>query len=117
MQSKRESQSTKHVQTYNTRNFQHEALPTRGKPDTKNCYVKQGQHFKWAIPDSEATSNFLMPGAHTFSSIPIKNPISVTLPDGNKVRSTHQCSVDLPRLQKQAREGHVILVLTSHSLM
>ena len=43
---------------------------------------------QWAILDSGATSNFLMTGAHVKSIDSNAQQITVTLPDGNKVKPT-----------------------------
>ena len=56
-----------------------------------------------------------MTDAHTSSVTPAINPISVTLPDGSKVKSTHQCMLDLPDLPMAARNGHIIPGLASNS--
>ena len=69
------------------------------------------------ILDSGATSNFLMMDAYTSSVTPAINPISVTLPDGSKVKSTHQCTLDLPDLPVAARNGHIIPGLASILLL
>ena len=58
-----------------------------------------------------------MTDAHTSSVTPAINPISMTLPDGSKVKSTHQCTLDLPGLPVAARNGHIIPGLASNSLM
>ena len=72
---------------------------------------------QWAILDSGATSNFLMTDVHTFSITPTDEPISITLPNGNKVRSTHNCVLDLPQLPEGARNGHISPGLASNSLV
>ena len=58
-----------------------------------------------------------MMDAHTSLVTPAINPLSVTLPDGSKVRSTHQCTLDLPDLPMAARNGHIIPELASNSLL
>ena len=105
------------IGTYDKRKFKHEEVPTRSKSVTASRNLKQGQHWQMSNIRFRSYEQLLMKGAHTFSSIPTKDPISVTLPDGNKVSSTHKCVLDLPWLPKQAREGHVVPGLTSHSLM
>ena len=72
---------------------------------------------QWAILDSGATSNFLMTDTHTFSITPTDKPISVTLPNRNKVQSTHKCVLALPQLPEGARNGHIIPGLASNSLV
>ena len=72
---------------------------------------------QWAILDSGATSNFLMTETHTFSVTPTDEPISVTLPDGNKVQLTHKCVLDFPQFPESARNGHIIPGSASNSLV
>ena len=69
---------------------------------------------QWAILDSGATSKCMMTDGHTLSVTPAINPTSVTLSDGNKVKNTHQCTLDLPDLLMAARNGHVIPGLASN---
>ena len=67
--------------------------------------------------DSGATGNFLVSDAPLAERVPDDNPISVTLPDGNKIQSTHVGVLDIPQLPRAARVGHVIPGLNSHSLI
>ena len=83
----------------------------------KGVHIDMGTIRKWAVLDSGATGNFPMTNVHAYAVEPTKEPISVTLPDGNKVQSTHQCVLDLPQLPTEARKGHNIPGLTSNSLM
>ena len=72
---------------------------------------------KWAILDSGATSNFMMTNAHVDTKEATTEGINVSLPDGNKVQSTHRCTLNIPGLPKAARKGHIIPGLASHSLI
>ena len=45
---------------------------------------------KWAILDSGATSNFLLSDAPMDDERPAQHPITAKLPDGRKVKSTHE---------------------------
>ena len=72
---------------------------------------------KWAVMDSGATGNFLVSDAPLVQRASDDNPISVTLPDGNKIQSTHVGMLDIPQLPKAARVAHVIPGLNSHSLI
>ena len=38
----------------------------------------------------------------------MEDQMSITLPDGNEVRSMHQCILDLLELPEDARKGHII---------
>ena len=72
---------------------------------------------KWAVMDSGATGNFLVTDAPISERTETHDQISVTLPDGSQVESTHTGLVDIPQLPKAARIGHVIPGLNTHSLM
>jgi hypothetical protein len=71
---------------------------------------------KWAILDSGATSNFLTT-AHVTNIQPTQKPIVACLPNGDKVRSMHTGTLDLPGLPAAARLAHIIPGLASHSLI
>ncbi len=71
---------------------------------------------RWAILDSEATSHFLTTNAPTSNIIPAAVPLIARLPNGDKVQSTHTCTLDLPNLPTGTRAAHIIPGLVSHSL-
>ena len=71
----------------------------------------------WVILDSGATSHFLVTTAPITNITPANNPLTVKLPDGACVSSTHTFTLTLPQLPTRAREGHIIPGLASHSLM
>ena len=71
----------------------------------------------WAILDSGATSHFLVTAAPTSDVSPATSPLKVTIPDGSQVQSTHTCKLAIPELPEQARLGHIIPGLASHSLL
>ena len=58
---------------------------------------------QWAILDSGATSHFLCMDAQATGVTPTKDPITVTIPDGTKLTSTHTRELDLPNLPQAAR--------------
>ena len=78
--------------------------------DSKNIH-------EWAILDSGATSHFLVTKAPTRDRQIATSPLTVRLPDGAQVASTHTCTLDIPQLPQQARLGHMIPGLASHSLL
>ena len=49
-----------------------------------------------AIADAGATGHFVLPGAPMLNKRVAKNPIVINLPDGEQIRSTHTCELDLP---------------------
>ena len=72
---------------------------------------------EWAILDSGATSHFLVSEAPTSNRQIAETPLKVRLPDGAHVSSTHTCHLDIPKLPQEARHGHIIPGLASHSLL
>ena len=71
----------------------------------------------WAIADSGATSHFLMTSAPVIVKETASSPLSVKLPNGDTLRSTHTCQLDIPALPTEARLGHIIPGLANHSLI
>ncbi len=72
---------------------------------------------QWAILNSGATSHFLTTNAPATNIIPATVPLIARLPNGNKMQSTHTCTLDLPVLPVGARAAHIIPGLVSHSLL
>ena len=70
-----------------------------------------------AILDSEATSHFLVTNAPVNDILPAANPLTVQIPNGERVTSTHTCNLDMPHLPEPARQGHIMPGLASHSLL
>ena len=58
---------------------------------------------EWVILDSGATSHFLVIAAPTTDRQEAKNPLSVKLPDGARMSSTHTCTLAIPELPVKAR--------------
>ena len=71
----------------------------------------------WAILDSGATSHFLVTNAPVNDILPAANPLTVQIPNGERVTSTHTCNLDMPHLPEPARQGHIMPGLASHSLL
>ena len=69
------------------------------------------------ILDSGATSHLLVIAALTSDHQEAKNPLSVKLPDGARVNSTHTYTLAIPYLHAKARIAHIIPGLASHSLL
>lgn len=74
---------------------------------------------KYEIPGSGATRNFMMTRAHVDSKELTADGVTVSLLDGNKVKSTHRCTVavDIPGLPQASCRGHIIPGLALHLLM
>ena len=71
----------------------------------------------WAILYSGATSHFLTSMAPATNITPTTKPIIARLPNGERVTSTHTCTLDIPALPAAARLAHIIPNLASHSLI
>jgi hypothetical protein len=74
-------------------------------------------HQNSALSDSGATSHFLVEGAHAINIQPDPDPITVTLPDGRTIQSTHTCNLDIPWIRGSATQAHIIPGLTHSSLV
>jgi hypothetical protein len=68
-----------------------------------------------AIADTGATSIFLTTGAPCLNKRRTSSPISVTLPDGRKIVSSHICDVRIPGLPT-ILTGHIMPAMTTASL-
>jgi len=55
-----------------------------------------------ALSDSGASSHFLVDGAHAVNIKVDLNPLTITLPDGRALHSTHTCNLDIPWLRGNA---------------
>ncbi len=71
----------------------------------------------WAILDSGATSHFLTTSAPATNIFPTAMPIIAHLLNGNRVHSTHTCSLNFPSLPPGARTAHIIPGLALHLLL
>ena len=69
-----------------------------------------------AIADTGATSIFIMDGVDVDNKRVATNPITINLPDGRKVKSTHICDFIIPGLPKPIL-GHIVPGLAVASLV
>jgi hypothetical protein len=69
-----------------------------------------------AIADTGATSIFIMDGVDVVNKRPADTPLTINLPDGRKVKSSHVCDIAIPGLLK-VLTGHVVPHLAIASLM
>jgi hypothetical protein len=60
-----------------------------------------------AIADTGATSIFVMEGIDVANKCVASKPLTINVPDGRKVQSTHVCNIDIPSLPT---------VLTGHNI-
>ena len=72
---------------------------------------------KHAISDSGATGHFLAEGAPVINKRIADHPITITLPNGKVIQSTHTCNLDIPWLPAQITEAHIVPGLAHASLI
>jgi hypothetical protein len=70
-----------------------------------------------AISDSGATGHFLQDDAPVTNKQVAIHPIKITLPDGNKIQSTHTCNLNIPWLPDAITAGHIVPKLSHTSLL
>ena len=75
------------------------------------------KNVAWAISDSGATGHFVVEGAPVINKQPATNPITITLPAGSTIRSTHTCNLDIPWLPHHVTEAHIVPGLAHSSLI
>ncbi len=69
-----------------------------------------------AIADTGATSIFIMEGADVDNKRPATLPLTINLPDGKQIRSTHVCDIQIPGLPTMLL-GHIVPSLSIASLI
>ena len=69
-----------------------------------------------AIADTGATSIFIMDGVDVVNKRIAPTPLTINLPDGKKVKSSHVCDVTIPGLPTILL-GHIVPSLTVASLI
>ena len=79
--------------------------------------ITEKNRLQWAILDSGASSHFLLADAPCVNRTPATSPITVHLPNGQTVSSSHTCELDLPNLPQQARLAHILPGLANRSLI
>jgi hypothetical protein len=69
-----------------------------------------------AIADTGATSIFIMEGADVDNKRPAMSPLTINLPYGKQIRSTHVCNIQIPGLPTMLL-GHIVPSLSIASLI
>jgi hypothetical protein len=82
--------------------------PTRTPPHTTN---------KPSIFDSGTTGHYILCDTACFDKHPTSSPLTVTLPNGEQIKSTHEATLPFPNLPKKALEAHVFPELNGHALL
>jgi hypothetical protein len=70
-----------------------------------------------AIFDSGTTGHYILCDMACFDKRPTSQPLIVTLPNGEKIKSTHEATLPFPNLPKKALEAHVFPGLNGQALL
>jgi hypothetical protein len=71
----------------------------------------------FAIADTGTTGHYLKPDSPHVNALPAKYPINVRMPNGAGLPSSHTCDLDIAALPPDARAGHILPGLSTHSLL
>ena len=66
---------------------------------------------------SRATVHFILLGTKVSNMKISKKPLTINLPDGTKLELTHTCEINVPRLNKEAIQAHVVPGMAHTSLI
>jgi hypothetical protein len=69
------------------------------------------------IVESGCTGHLLLVNAPCLSKVKSQNPLTVRLPNGATMESTHTEEFDIPEINKAASIAHVLPGMTNHSLL
>jgi hypothetical protein len=67
--------------------------------------------------DSGCTGHFLLVTAPRFNKVVSQNPLTVRLPNGATMESSHTADLDIPKLNAAASKAHVLPGMAHHSLL
>jgi hypothetical protein len=70
-----------------------------------------------AIVDSGCTGHFLLVNAPCLYKVKSRTPLTVRLPNGDTMESSHTAELDIPELNAAASEAHVFPGIFNHSLI
>jgi hypothetical protein len=125
--------------TYNTRNPGHKAEATRaenmgGSQANKEWYVGAAtlnnkttfevcrappllEQHEAEIVESSCKSHFLLVTAPCLNKVISRNPLTVRLPNGATMESSHTADLHIPKLNAAASKAHVFPGMAQHSLL
>jgi hypothetical protein len=70
-----------------------------------------------AIVDFGCTGHFILVNAPCLNKVKSRTPLTVRLPNGATVESSHTAELDIPELNAAASKAHVFPVMANHSLL
>jgi hypothetical protein len=75
------------------------------------------EQHETAIVDSGCTGNFLLVNATCLNKVESRTPLTVRLPNGATMESSHTADLDIPELNTAASKAHVFPGVEHHSLL
>ena len=87
------------------------------KADMAFNMARVTRSVKHAVSDSGATGHFLVEGAPVVNMRKATKPIQIMLPNGDSIKSTHTCHLDIPWLPAHMTEAHIVPGLSHSSLI
>jgi hypothetical protein len=75
------------------------------------------KHNETALVDSGCTGHLLLSNAPFLNKILTANPLTVRLPNGQTMKSTHTATLDIPQLIRVAKAAHVFPAMENNSLL
>jgi hypothetical protein len=69
------------------------------------------------IVDAGCTGRFLLVNAPCLNKVKSQNPLTIRLPNGATMESTHTQALDIPELNKAASIAHIYPGMANHSLL
>jgi hypothetical protein len=70
-----------------------------------------------AIVDSGCTGHFLLVNAPCLNKVQSQTPLTVRLPNGATMESSHTADLDIPELNAAASKSHVFTGMANHALL
>jgi hypothetical protein len=70
-----------------------------------------------AIVDSGCTGHFLLVNAPCLNKVKSRTPLTVRLPNGATMDSSHTAELDIPELNAAESKAHIFPLMANHSLL
>ena len=70
-----------------------------------------------AVADSGVTGHFVLPSNKVSYMKISKKSLTINLPNGTQLKSTHTCEIGAPRLPKESRRAHIVPGMVHTSLI
>ena len=67
--------------------------------------------------DAGTTGHFMITGVPVIDIKPATKPLIINLPDGETIKSTHTCNLNIPWLPEEATKAHIVPGLAHTSLV